>query len=91
MDRFSAIKDGARRCSFFISGHPLDKFKFEMQHISTKGGLALLENIDVIVSVFNGGTISNAEHRISQAAALGTVYSEDYDGSYEFRCSVMTI
>ena len=73
---------------FFISGHPLDKFKFEMQHISTKGGLALLENIDAMNGKrFQlGGMISNAEHRISQAGSpWGQFTLEDYDGSYEFR------
>ena len=73
---------------FFISGHPLDKFKFELQHISTKGGLALLENIDTMNGKrFQlGGMISNAEHRISQAGSpWGQFTLEDYDGSYEFR------
>ena len=73
---------------FFISGHPLDKFKFEMKHISTRGGLPLLEEIDKYTGKkFQfGGMISNVEHRVSRNGSPWGFFSlEDYDGSFEFR------
>ena len=73
---------------FFISGHPLDKFKFEMNYISSRGGLSNLENIDDLTGKkFQfGGLISNVEHRISQnGSPWGFFTLEDYDSSFEFR------
>lgn len=73
---------------FFISGHPLDKFKFEMKHIATRGGLSLLEEIDNYTGKkFQfGGLISNVDHRISKSGSPWGMFTlEDYDGSFEFR------
>ena len=73
---------------FFISGHPLDKFKFEMNYIATRGGLQLLEEIDNYTGKkFQfGGLISNVEHRISKSGSPWGMFTlEDYYGSFEFR------
>ena len=73
---------------FFISGHPLDKFKFEMKHFSNQGGLSLLEEIDKHTGkkLQFAGLISNVEHRVSRNGSPWGFFSlEDYDGSFEFR------
>ena len=72
----------------FISGHPLDKFKFEMTQIASHGGLNALEDIDNHTGKkFQfGGLVSNVEHRISKnGRPWGFFTLEDYDSSFEFR------
>ena len=73
---------------FFISGHPLDKFKFEMTQIASHEGLNALEDIDNHTGKkFQfGGLVSNVEHRISKnGRPWGFFTLEDYDSSFEFR------
>ena len=71
----------------YISGHPLDDFKIEMNTFCN-ASLALLSDLESYVNkelVF-GGVVTDVQHRVSKQGkgwALFTV--EDYTDSYEFR------
>ncbi|HIO58784.1 MAG TPA: DNA polymerase III subunit alpha [Flavobacteriales bacterium] len=84
MDRLNRERDVV---GIYISGHPLDAFRFEMDYLTTKGGLELLENMDSRRGkkcVF-GGLVSSVEHRISKTGnPWGKFIMEDYHGSHEF-------
>jgi DNA polymerase-3 subunit alpha len=73
----------------YISGHPLDKFRLELEHVCAKGGLARLDNLEAErgkVLTF-GGLIGNSDHRISKSGRPWGAFSlEDYHGVHEFRC-----
>ncbi|PCJ80522.1 MAG: DNA polymerase III subunit alpha [Bacteroidetes bacterium] len=84
MDRLNRERDVV---GIYISGHPLDAFRFEMDYLTTKGGLELLENMDArrgMKCVF-GGLVSKVEHRISKSGKpWGKFMLEDYHGAHEF-------
>ncbi|WP_282134525.1 DNA polymerase III subunit alpha [Seonamhaeicola maritimus] len=71
----------------YISGHPLDDFKTEMNTFCN-ASLAMFNNLEPYVNrelVF-GGVVTDVQHRVSKQGkgwALFTV--EDYTDSYEFR------
>tara|TARA_R110000868_G_scaffold114364_3_gene306566 strand:+ start:6692 stop:11044 length:4353 start_codon:yes stop_codon:yes gene_type:complete len=71
----------------YISGHPLDDFKTEMNTFCN-ASLAMFKNLDAFVNrelVF-GGVVTDVQHRVSRQGkgwALFTV--EDYTDSFEFR------
>ncbi|WP_242131325.1 DNA polymerase III subunit alpha [Aestuariivivens marinum] len=71
----------------YISGHPLDDFKTEMNTFCN-ATVALFNNLEPFVNrelVF-GGVVTDVQHRVSKQGkgwALFTV--EDYTDSYEFR------
>src|SRR5690606_13567846 len=71
----------------YISGHPLDDYKYELQYFcNTK--LSHLKSLDSLIGkqITVGGIISSVEHRVSQKDnkgwAMFTV--EGYDDSFEF-------
>lgn len=71
----------------YISGHPLDDFRFELEHFCTNGGLAVLANMPELKGkeLAFGGMISAVEHRTSKAGKpFGSVTLEDYYGSERF-------
>jgi len=71
---------------FYISGHPLDEYKLEIQHLCRHtlidlGDLKLLENKEVIVA----GIVTDVQHRTSKTGKpFGIFTLEDYMGSFEF-------
>ena len=72
----------------YISGHPLDQFKLEMQHfcntpLSALGNLEELEGRNLKVA----GIVSEAKHLVSNKnnKPFGFFTLEDYNGEYEFR------
>ena len=71
----------------YISGHPLDDFKTEMETFSN-ATVGIFNNLEPYVNrelVF-GGVVTDVQHRVSKQGkgwALFTV--EDYTDSYEFR------
>ena len=72
-----------------ISGHPLDKFRLEVDHLCAKDGLARLDNMEREKGkmLTFGGLITAAEHRISKSGRpWGFFALEDYHGAHEFRC-----
>ncbi len=71
----------------FISGHPLDDFRFELSHFCTRQGLALLQDIQQHKGreFAFGGMVVAVEHRTSKAGKpFGNFTLEDYTGSERF-------
>ncbi|GGX22285.1 DNA polymerase III subunit alpha [Aquimarina muelleri] len=71
----------------YISGHPLDDFKYEMKYFcnGTLHNFADLEN-NLNREISFGGVISNVEHRTSKnGKGWATFTIEDYNTAHEFR------
>jgi DNA polymerase-3 subunit alpha len=71
---------------FYVSGHPLDNFRIEMETFC-KNNLVELQNMDKMLNKeFSfGGMISSANHRISKTGKpFGNFTLEDYSGTHEF-------
>jgi DNA polymerase III subunit alpha len=71
----------------YISGHPLDDYKFEMKYFcNTK--LETLKSLDQFVgkNLSFGGIVTNVQHRTAKnGKGWATFILEGYDESYEFR------
>ncbi|HMK07030.1 MAG TPA: hypothetical protein VK476_05830, partial [Flavobacterium sp.] len=71
----------------YISGHPLDDYKFEMQYFcNTK--LEALKSLEMYVNknLNFGGIITNVQHRTAKnGKGWASFVLEGYDESYEFR------
>jgi DNA polymerase III subunit alpha len=71
----------------YISGHPLDDFKFEMKYFCN----SKLESLKDLNSHLNknlvfGGIVSNVQHRIAKNGKGWAIFNlEGYDESYEFK------
>jgi len=73
----------------YISGHPLDRFRLELDHLCAKDGLTRLDNLEQErgKTLTFGGLITSCEHRISKSGRpWGFFALEDYKGTHEFRC-----
>jgi DNA polymerase-3 subunit alpha len=71
----------------YISGHPLDDYKFEMKYFCN-AKLEALKNMELYVgkSLAFGGIITNVQHRVAKnGKGWGTFMLEGYDESYEFK------
>ena len=71
----------------YLSGHPLDQFKVQMEQFCTKGGLANLEDLEAARgrTISFGGMVTEAEHRIGKnGRPWGGMTMEDYVGSRRF-------
>jgi len=71
----------------YISGHPLDDYKFEMQYYCNSK-LETLKNMELHVNknLTFGGIITNVQHRVAKnGKGWGMFTLEGYDESYEFR------
>jgi len=71
----------------YISGHPLDDYKFEMQYFCN-ARLDALKNMELHVSksLTIGGIITNVQHRVAKNGKGWAMFMlEGYDESYEFR------
>ncbi|WP_411893283.1 DNA polymerase III subunit alpha [Winogradskyella sp. A2] len=71
----------------YISGHPLDDFKIEMQTFCN-GNISVFNNLETILNreITFGGVVTDVQHRVSKQGkgwALFTI--EDYTDSHEFR------
>jgi DNA polymerase III subunit alpha len=71
---------------FFISGHPLDPFKLEIEHLckancaQLKGGLEPFKNKEVTLA----GIVVNTEIRTSKTGnQFGKIVIEDYHGAFD--------
>ena len=73
---------------FYLSGHPLDDFKFEMETFATTH-CAELNDLTPFIgkSIHIGGIVTDAKTGISykNGDPFGTMTVEDYSGSYTFR------
>ncbi len=71
----------------YISGHPLDDFRFEMKYFCNSK-LESLKDLNQFVnkSLTFGGIISNVQHRIAKNGKGWAIFNlEGYDESYEFK------
>jgi DNA polymerase-3 subunit alpha len=71
----------------YISGHPLDDFRFEMKYFCN-ANLEALRNLDQHLgkSLTFAGIVNNVQHRVSQKGkGWATFTLEGYDESFEFR------
>ncbi len=71
----------------YISGHPLDDFRFELEHFCQKEGLLLLTDLKQIKGreLAFGGMVTAVEHRTSKAGKpFGKFTIEDYMSSETF-------
>ncbi|AOW08424.1 DNA polymerase III subunit alpha [Flavobacterium gilvum] len=71
----------------YISGHPLDDYKFEMKYFCN-AKLESLKNLEAFVgkNLAFGGIITNVQHRVAKnGKGWGTFMLEGYDESYEFK------
>lgn len=71
----------------YISGHPLDQFKFEMKYFtnSNLGQLNDLNSLSNLSLVRLGGVVSSINHRTSKKGnPFGVITMEDYNDSYTF-------
>ncbi len=71
----------------YISGHPLDDFRFEMKYFCN-AKLEALKNMEAYVgkTLSFGGIINNVQHRVAKnGKGWATFALEGYDESYEFR------
>jgi len=71
----------------YISGHPLDDFKYEMKYFCNSK-LESLKDLNQFVnkSLTFGGIISNVQHRIAKNGKGWAIFNlEGYDESYEFK------
>jgi DNA polymerase-3 subunit alpha len=76
----------------FMSGHPLDNFRFEINHYGITGMQDFNEIKDTVTLQSNpnkpfrlAGLVIDAQHRVSrQGKNFGSVVLEDYSGKSEF-------
>lgn len=71
----------------YISGHPLDDFKVEMEHLCTRDGLKILLELDKYKgrNFAFGGMVSGVEHRTSKnGKPYGIFTIEDYNHAERF-------
>jgi DNA polymerase III subunit alpha len=68
----------------YISGHPLDQYKFELQHL-VKGKLGDLKEARLDQSIRVAGIVSNVQHRVSKKGnPFGQFTLEDFTDNYTF-------
>jgi DNA polymerase III subunit alpha len=70
----------------YISGHPLDNFRFELETF-TNASCSLLADIETLEGreLKLGGIITNVDHRTTKTGRpFGRFTLEDYSGSYTF-------
>ncbi|MCC5929787.1 MAG: DNA polymerase III subunit alpha [Cyclobacteriaceae bacterium] len=71
---------------FFISGHPLDQFKFEMENLC-RNKLSELKNVDQYLNqeMTFGGIVTEVAHKVSRnGKPFGILSLEDYDDQHTF-------
>jgi len=71
----------------YLSAHPLDTFKFEIQNYTNMDLATLSKDITVLKDkeIKIGGMITGVEHRVTKTGnPFGAFTLEDYTGSYRF-------
>ncbi|MCB0398449.1 MAG: DNA polymerase III subunit alpha [Winogradskyella sp.] len=71
----------------YISGHPLDDFKIEMQNFCN-GTISVFNDLQSVVNreITFGGVVTDVQHRLSKQGKGWAAFTiEDYTDSYEFR------
>lgn len=71
----------------YISGHPLDKYKFEIKNLCNSNFKNVKENINISgkSNICTAGIITDLEHKISKKGKpYGSITIEDFHDSYNF-------
>ncbi|APG61006.1 DNA polymerase III subunit alpha [Christiangramia salexigens] len=71
----------------YISGHPLDDFRIEMNYFCN-GKLSDFRDLEAVVNrdLTIGGVVTDVQHRVSKNGKGWAIFTvEDYDESYEFK------
>ncbi|NCF42722.1 MAG: DNA polymerase III subunit alpha [Bacteroidetes bacterium] len=71
----------------YISGHPLDDFRIEMENFCN-GTVAYFQNMTPLINkeITFGGVVTDVKHRVSrQGKGWASFTIEDYTNSHEFR------
>ena len=82
-----SLKQEKEVVGIYISGHPLDDFKFPIEYFCN-ASLELLKDLDLLINkeLKIGGIVGEVEHRISKnGKGWARFILEDYRDSYEFR------
>ena len=82
-----SLKQEKEVVGIYISGHPLDDFKFPIEHFCN-ASLDILKNLDLLINkeLKIGGIVGEVEHRVSKnGKGWARFILEDYRDSYEFR------
>ena len=72
---------------FYISGHPLDKYKFEIKNLCNTNFKKLKDNykINGKTNLNTAGIVTEVQHKISKnGKPYGSITIEDFDDSYNF-------
>ena len=86
LDNLVKLKLEKEVIGFYVSGHPLDNFRFEMSNFCT-GKLSDLKEMHLFKGreMSIGGMISDVNHRISKnGKPFASFVVEDYNDSFEF-------
>ncbi|MEN9333269.1 MAG: polymerase subunit alpha [Bacteroidota bacterium] len=86
-DTFTQLAHEKEVAGIFLSGHPLDDYRMEIDNFCSKGGLELLENMPQVKGreLKIPGLIRSVQHKISKnGKPYGSFVLEDYTGSREF-------
>ena len=85
--RMVALRKEKEINGMYLSSHPLDEFKYEIQYF-VKDQLSVLGNIENMVGyeLSFGAIVTSVQHRVAQNGnGWGIFKIEDYSGDYEFR------
>ena len=69
----------------YISGHPLDEFKVQLNQLCTPGGTRNLDDLSAARgrTISFGGMVTEAEHKMTRnGKPFGAMTMEDYHGSF---------
>ncbi len=86
-DTFTQLAHEKEVAGIFLSGHPLDDYRMEIENFCSKGGLELLENMQQAKGreLKIPGLIRSVQHKISKnGKPYGSFVLEDYTGTREF-------
>lgn len=81
------LKQEKEVVGIYISGHPLDDFKTELD-VFCQGNLSLFSDLQKLVNreVSVGGVVTSVEHKTSKNGKGWAIFTlEDYTDSYEFK------
>ena len=82
-----SLKQEKEVVGIYISGHPLDDFKFPIEYFCN-ASLDILKDLDLLINkeLKIGGIVGEVEHRVSKnGKGWARFVLEDYRDSYEFR------
>ena len=86
-DTFTQLAHEKEVAGIFLSGHPLDDYRMEIDNFCSRGGLELLSDMPTVKGrdLKIPGLIKSVQHKISKVGKpYGSFVLEDYTGTREF-------